>query len=77
MIVFNRACLDGRESVYLNQAIAGEHVSGSGAFSRRDEDLVAGIHAGSRVLLTTSCTHAFELAAHLLDFQPGDEVIVP
>jgi dTDP-4-amino-4,6-dideoxygalactose transaminase len=53
------------------------HISGDGAFTRRSEALLEGLLPAPRVLLTTSCTHALELAALLLDLQPGDEVVGP
>jgi dTDP-4-amino-4,6-dideoxygalactose transaminase len=77
MIPFNRANFDGRELEYLQQAIAGGHVSGNGPFTRQVEDELERRLGGGRVLLTTSCTHALEMAAVLLDLRPGDEVIVP
>ena len=76
-IPFNKACLAGNEMSYMKQAIENQHISGDGPFSRKchswfEEKL--GIH---KALLTTSCTHALEMMAFLLDIQPGDEVIVP
>src|SRR5580704_17489099 len=53
------------------------HISGAGAFSKRCHALLEGELGVHKVLLTTSCTHALEMAALLLDIQPGDEVIVP
>src|SRR5207247_1714784 len=55
----------------------GMHLSGDGAFTRRCEQLLAELVGSRKVLLTTSCTDALELAALLLDVQPGDEVLVP
>jgi dTDP-4-amino-4,6-dideoxygalactose transaminase len=78
VIPFNRANFDGRELEYLQQAISGGHVSGNGPFTRQvEEELERRLGGNSRVLLTTSCTHALEMAAVLLDLSPGDEVIVP
>lgn len=78
MIPFNRPSLAGRELDYVREAIAKGHISGDGSFTKRAhamlEDFFGG---GSRVLLTTSCTHALEMSAILLDLKPGDEVIVP
>src|SRR5207344_236205 len=53
------------------------HISGDGPFTRRCEDVLAEVVGAERALLTTSCTHALELAALLLEIGPGDEVIVP
>ena len=61
----------------MAQAVAAGHISGDGSFSRRSEQLLAKLLGSARVLLTTSCTHALEMAALLLRIQPGDEVIVP
>jgi len=76
-IPFNRLSLVGREMEYLQMAIQSGHVSGDGSFTKRCHQLLEGSLGISRALLTTSCTHALEMAAILLDIQPGDEVIVP
>jgi len=75
-IPFNKASVVGRELAYVTEAIAGGHISGNGSFTRRAEALLEEA-MGGKVLLTTSCTHALEMAALLLDLTPGDEVIVP
>jgi dTDP-4-amino-4,6-dideoxygalactose transaminase len=76
-IRFNEPCLAGRELEYVGQAVAGGHLSGDGPFTRGCHALLEH-HVGCRkALLTTSCTHALEMAALLLDIGPGDEVIVP
>lgn len=77
MIPFNRPFLAGRELEYMRQAIASGHISGDGNFSRRCHQLLETLLGAPRVLLTTSCTHALEMAAILLDFREGDEVIIP
>jgi dTDP-4-amino-4,6-dideoxygalactose transaminase len=78
VIPFNRASVEGRELEYVRQAIDNGHISGDGAFTRRAHAMLQAIFGGdTRVLLTTSCTDALEMAAILLDLQPGDEVIVP
>ncbi len=76
-IAFNRACFEGRESANLSEAISNGHVSGNGPFTKRAEAMIESITGVGRTLLTTSCTHALEMAARLLDLQTGDEVIVP
>lgn len=76
-IPFNRPALAGREFEYMQRAMANKHISGDGEFSRRCHTLLEQLLPGSRALLTTSCTHALEMMALLLDIQPGDEVIVP
>ncbi len=76
-IPFNRPVPSGNELAYIGEALAGRHLSGDGPFTRRCHALLEEILNGSRALLTTSCTHALELAALLLDIGPGDEVVVP
>jgi dTDP-4-amino-4,6-dideoxygalactose transaminase len=76
-IPFNRPCLTGNEYKYIAQAIANGHASGDGPFTKLcHERLESELHV-PKVLLTTSCTHALEMAALLLDIVPGDEVILP
>jgi dTDP-4-amino-4,6-dideoxygalactose transaminase len=76
-IPFNRAQLPPAALEYLQQALAGGQLSGDGPFTRRCHALLEQLIGAPKVLLTTSCTHALELAALLLEIQPGDEVIVP
>ena len=77
MIPFNRPMLVGREQTYVNEAFAARRLSGDGPFCRRSERLLEESVGTKRALLTTSCTHALEMSAFLLDIAPGDEVIVP
>jgi dTDP-4-amino-4,6-dideoxygalactose transaminase len=76
-IPFNRASLLGHELDFVAQAVANGHISGDGPFTERCEQLLEQELGVTRALLTTSCTHALELAALLLDVGPGDEVVVP
>jgi len=76
-IPFNRPCLAGNEYKYIAEAIANGHASGDGPFTRRCHALLEQELGVPKVLLTTSCTHALEMAAILLDCGPGDEVILP
>jgi dTDP-4-amino-4,6-dideoxygalactose transaminase len=76
-IPFNRPCLAGNEYKYIAEAIANGHASGDGPFTRKCHDLLERELGVQKVLLTTSCTHALEMAALLLDCGPEDEVIVP
>lgn len=76
-IPFNRVSTVGDELAYVSQALAQGHISGDGPFSQRCEALLEQALGVPRVLLTTSCTHALELSALLLDVEPGDEVVVP
>ena len=76
-IPFNRPSPAGRESENVAAALASSHYSGDGPWTRRCHALLEeelGVH---KALLTTSCTHALEMSALLLDLAPGDEVIVP
>jgi dTDP-4-amino-4,6-dideoxygalactose transaminase len=76
-IPFNRPVAVGNELQYMAQAIAGEKLSGDGPFTKRCSTLLEDALGVPKVLLTTSCTHALEMFALLLDIQPGDEVIIP
>jgi dTDP-4-amino-4,6-dideoxygalactose transaminase len=76
-IPFNRAGLLGHELEFVQQAVDNGHISGDGVFTRRCEELLQRELGTPRALLTTSCTHALELAALLLDVRPGDEVVLP
>jgi len=76
-IPFNKPCLAGSELVYVGQAVAGGHASGDGPFTRRVQKLMEERFGAHRVLLTTSCTSALEMAALLCGLGPEDEVIVP
>lgn len=76
-IPFNRPCLAGNEYRYIAQAIANGHASGDGPFTRKCHEHLEKELEVPKVLLTTSCTHALEMAALLLDCGPEDEVIVP
>src|SRR3954471_14208566 len=61
----------------MRDAIGSMHISGDGAFTRRAEQVLQSVLGSPRVLLTTSCTHALEMAALLLEVGPGDEVVGP
>jgi dTDP-4-amino-4,6-dideoxygalactose transaminase len=76
-IPFNKPSLVGRELEYMGQAVAQGHISGDGSFTRRCHSLLEAALEAPKVLLTTNCTHALEMAALLLDIGPGDEVILP
>jgi dTDP-4-amino-4,6-dideoxygalactose transaminase len=70
MIPFKRPYAAPNTWEYMREAAGPAHISGDGASLEE-------LHHVPKVLLITSCTHALELAALLLDLQPGDEVIVP
>lgn len=76
-IDFNKPTLIGCEFEYIQQAIENRHISGDGQFTRQCHTLLEKELGVPKVLLTTSCTHALEMAALLLDLGPGDEFIVP
>ncbi len=76
-IPFNKPSIEGREIELVREAIDAGHISGDGLFTKRANAMLESIVGAPKVLLTTSCTHALEMAAILLDIRPGDEVIVP
>ena len=76
-IPFNRPTFLGAETSAISQSLATSHISGDGGFTRRCHDFLEERLGVPRALLTTSCTHALEMSALLLDIEPGDEVIVP
>lgn len=76
-IPFNKPTQTGRELDYLQQALDNQHISGDGPFTKTCQQVLADILQAPKVLLTTSCTHALEMSALLLDLEPGDEVILP
>jgi len=76
-IPFNRSSLVGRELEHIAEAMRIGQIAGDQEYTRRCHRLLEETLGVPRVLLTTSCTHALETAALLLDLQPGDEVVVP
>lgn len=76
-VPFNKPTRTGTELDYISRALEGGHLSGDGPFTQECEELLPSLVDAPRVLLTTSGTHALELAALLLDVGPGDEIIVP
>jgi dTDP-4-amino-4,6-dideoxygalactose transaminase len=77
LIGFNHPVVVGQENEYMAQAITAGKFSGDGPFTRKASLLLEQQLGVPKVLLTTSCTHALEMFALLLDIQPGDEVILP
>jgi dTDP-4-amino-4,6-dideoxygalactose transaminase len=77
MIPFNKPYLTGKEGHYIYQAVLSGKISGDGLFTKRCHSWFEQNYGFKKVLLTTSCTDALEMAAILLDIQPGDEVIMP
>ncbi|NPV76945.1 MAG: dTDP-4-amino-4,6-dideoxygalactose transaminase [Anaerolineae bacterium] len=76
-IDFNKPVMTGNELDYIRKAFENSHISGDGFFSKATQKLLEEQLGVPKVLLTTSCTHALEMAALLLDIKPDDEVIVP
>jgi dTDP-4-amino-4,6-dideoxygalactose transaminase len=76
-IPFNKPCLVGTEFGYVAEAIKQGKISGDGEYTKRCHAFLEQLLGVPKALLTTSCTHALEMAALLLDIQPGDEVIIP
>jgi len=74
---FNRPVPVGREMEYMAEAVANGHISGDGPFTKKCHALLQQELGVPKALLTTSCTHALEMAAILLNIQDGDEVILP
>lgn len=77
MIRFNVPPYTGREMDYIKSAVDAMKICGDGEFTKKDNAWIEHKTGSKKVLLTTSCTHALELAALLADIQPGDEVIMP
>ncbi|MDR3305711.1 MAG: dTDP-4-amino-4,6-dideoxygalactose transaminase [Clostridiales Family XIII bacterium] len=76
-IPFNKAPYTGREPDFIREAMETHQLSGDGPFTKKCHELLEGITGRGRALLTTSGTHALEMAALLCDIRPGDEVIMP
>ena len=76
-IPFNRPYVTGAELGYVRQAIGGGPLAGDGPFTRRATALITELTGAPAALLTTSCTHALDMSALLLDVGPDDEVILP
>lgn len=76
-IPFNKPYLTGKETHYIYQAVYSGKISGDGMFTKKCHQFFSERFGFKKCLLTTSCTDALEMAAILIDIQPGDEVIVP
>ncbi len=76
-IPFNKPGLAGNEFIYMAEAVKSGHLSGDGAYTKKCHAILEQALRVRKALLTTSCTHALEMSALLLNIQPGDEVIVP
>ncbi len=76
-IPFNKPCLAGNELQYIQDAITSQKLSGNGKYTQLCQELMEQKYSFGKCLLTTSCTDALEMAAILMDIQPGDEIIMP
>lgn len=77
MIGFNKPYLTGKEYQYIEEAVSSKKLSGNGKFTHLCQQFFQAKYGFYKCLLTTSCTDALEMAAILLNIQPGDEVIIP
>ena len=77
MIDFNRPPFVGKELDYIREAVESGKICGDGMFTKKCSEWIRNNLSTKYALLTTSCTHALEMAAYLSDIQPGDEVIMP
>ena len=69
--------MTGQELVYIEQSVKNGKISGDGLFTQKCSQFFENRYGFSKVLLTTSCTDALEMAAILINLQPGDEIIAP
>ncbi len=77
MIPFNKPFIVGKELKYIEEAVKSGKISGDGIFTKKCQDFFQDRYHFSKVLMTTSCTDALEMAAILCEIKEGDEVIVP
>ena len=77
MINFNVPPYTGKEMEYMREAVENQKICGDGPFTKRCSEWIEKETGTAKCLLTTSCTHATEMAALLADIKPGDEVIMP
>ena len=76
-IPFNRSYMTGKELYYIAEAKFGNMLAGDGPFTKRCHEWLQHQSGCGKALLTHSCTAALEMAALLLDIEPGDEIIMP
>ncbi len=77
MILFNVPPYTGRELTYVEEAVLNHKICGDGEFTKKCSQWLEERFKVRKALLTTSCTHAMEMAALLSDIKEGDEVIMP
>lgn len=77
MIPFNKPHLTGKETHYMYDAVSTGKISGNGKYTKMCQEFFEKQYGFQKCLLTTSCTDALEMAALLINIEPGDEVIMP
>lgn len=77
MITFNVPPYTGKEMDYIKECVQNQKICGDGAYTKKCNEWIEKKTGTTKALLTTSCTHALEMAALLADIKPGDEVIMP
>ena len=76
-IPFNKPYFSGNETKYIEDAVRRGKISGNGYYTQKCQAFFEERYGFLKTFMTTSCTHALEMAAMLMDIQPGDEVIMP
>lgn len=76
-IPFNKPAYTGKELEYIHEAVTRGMLCGDGIYTKKCSEWMKERYGINQVFLTTSCTHALEMAAYLCEIQPGDEVIMP
>tara|TARA_B110001452_G_scaffold219035_1_gene190972 strand:- start:554 stop:895 length:342 start_codon:yes stop_codon:yes gene_type:complete len=77
LIPFNKPYLNGKELIYIKEAVSKGKLSGNGDFTKKCQEFFEQILEFEKALLSTSCTDALEMTAILSNIQAGDEVIMP
>jgi dTDP-4-amino-4,6-dideoxygalactose transaminase len=77
IIPFNKPFFTGKETSYIEQAVASGKISGNGIFTNQCQHFFEKKFGFKKTLMTTSCTDALEMSAILLNIKQGDEVIIP
>lgn len=77
LISFNKPHVTGKEFEYIADAVNSKKLSGNGKYTKKCQNFFEETYGFGKCLLTTSCTDALEMAAILINIQPGDEVIIP
>jgi len=77
MIPYNKMCITGKEIEYMNDSLLRTQISGDGRYTKLVGDLISRRFNTGKVFMTTSATHALEMAMLIIGLKPGDEVIMP